>query len=40
MLNGMDLDATALRTMRAVAQAGSISGAARILGTGQPAVSQ
>jgi DNA-binding transcriptional LysR family regulator len=40
MFNGMDLDATALRTMRAVAEAGSISGAARILGTSQPAVSQ
>ncbi len=36
----MTLDATALRTMRAVAEAGSISGAARLLGTSQPAVSQ
>lgn len=36
----MDLDAAALRTMRAVAETGSISGAARLLGTSQPAVSQ
>jgi molybdate transport repressor ModE-like protein len=40
MLAGMDVDAAALRTMRAVAEAGSISGAARALGTSQPAVSQ
>jgi molybdate transport repressor ModE-like protein len=40
MLAGVDVDAAALRTMRAVAEAGSISGAARVLGTSQPAVSQ
>lgn len=36
----MDVDPSALRTMRAIAQAGTISGAARELGTSQPAVSQ
>ncbi|HZI98173.1 MAG TPA: LysR substrate-binding domain-containing protein [Actinomycetales bacterium] len=36
----MDLDAGALRTMRAVSDAGTISGAARTLGTSQPALSQ
>ena len=36
----MDLDPSALRTMQAVAAAGSVSGAARLLGTSQPAVSQ
>lgn len=36
----MDVDASALRTMRAIAEAGTISGAAVVLGTSQPAVSQ
>ena len=36
----MDLDAGALRTMRAISDAGSISGAARALGASQPALSQ
>lgn len=36
----MDLDAGALRTMRAISDAGSISGAARELGSSQPALSQ
>lgn len=36
----MDVDASALRMMRAIAEAGTISGAAIVLGTSQPAVSQ
>jgi molybdate transport repressor ModE-like protein len=40
MLYVVDVDPSALRTMRAIADSGSISGAARQLGTSQPAVSQ
>ena len=40
MVVGVDLDAGALHTMRAIGDAGTISGAARALGTSQPALSQ
>jgi DNA-binding transcriptional LysR family regulator len=36
----MDLDVSSLRMLRAIADAGTITGAAELLGVGQPAVSQ